>query len=43
MATSTSCRFSPLLLHPRRKIVLSDRYTVGSYFDEWMRELKLEA
>ena len=31
----------PLFLHPRREIVLSDRYTVGSYFEERMRELKL--
>lgn len=29
----------PLFLHPRREIVLSERYTVGSYFDERMREL----
>ena len=29
----------PLFLHPRRDIVLSDRYTVGSYFEERMREL----
>jgi isopenicillin N synthase-like dioxygenase len=29
----------PLFLHPRREIVLSDRYTVGSYFEERMREL----
>jgi len=29
----------PLFLHPRREVVLSDRYTVGSYFDERMREL----
>ena len=31
----------PLFLHPRREIVLSERYTVGSYFEERMRELKL--
>jgi isopenicillin N synthase-like dioxygenase len=30
----------PLFLHPRRDIVLSERYTVGSYFDERMRELR---
>ena len=30
----------PLFLHPRREIVLSERYTVGSYFEERMRELK---
>lgn len=29
----------PLFLHPRRDIVLSERYTVGSYFEERMREL----
>jgi isopenicillin N synthase-like dioxygenase len=31
----------PLFLHPRRDVVLSERYTVGSYFDERMQELKL--
>ena len=30
----------PLFLHPRREIRLSDRYTVGSYFEERMRELR---
>ena len=30
----------PLFLHPRREVVLSDRYTVGSYFEERMRELR---
>ena len=30
----------PLFLHPRREVVLSQRYTVGSYFDERMRELR---
>jgi isopenicillin N synthase-like dioxygenase len=30
----------PLFLHPRRDVVLSERYTVGSYFDERMRELR---
>ena len=30
-------------LHPRRDVVLSDRYTVGSYFDERMRELRGQA
>jgi isopenicillin N synthase-like dioxygenase len=30
----------PLFLHPRREVVLSDRYTVGSYFDERMKELR---
>ncbi len=29
----------PLFLHPRREVVLSERYTVGSYFQERMREL----
>lgn len=29
----------PLFLHPRREILLSERYTVGSYFEERMREL----
>jgi len=33
----------PLFLHPRRDVVLSSRYTVGSYFDERMRELRGEA
>ena len=32
----------PLFLHPRRDVVLSKRYTVGSYFDERMRELRGE-
>ena len=30
----------PLFLHPSREVVLSERYTVGSYFDERMRELR---
>lgn len=30
----------PLFLHPRREIVLSERHTVGSYFDERIRELR---
>lgn len=30
----------PLFLHPRRDVVLSKRHTVGSYFDERMRELR---
>ena len=30
----------PLFLHPRREVILSDRHTVGSYFDERMRELR---
>lgn len=30
----------PLFLHPHRHVVLSDRYTVGSYFEERMRELR---
>jgi len=37
----TKSRISlPLFLHPRREVVLSERYTVGSYFDERMRELR---
>lgn len=37
---ATKSRISlPLFLHPRREIVLSERYTVGSYFEERMREL----
>jgi isopenicillin N synthase-like dioxygenase len=30
----------PLFLHPRREVVLSERYTVASYFDERMQELR---
>ena len=30
----------PLFLHPRRDVVLSERYTVGSYFEERMLELR---
>ena len=30
----------PLFLHPRREVKLSDRYTVGSYFEERMRDLR---
>lgn len=30
----------PLFLHPRREVVLSERHTVQSYFDERMRELR---
>jgi isopenicillin N synthase-like dioxygenase len=30
----------PLFLHPRREVVLSERYTVESYFNERMRELR---
>lgn len=30
----------PLFLHPRREVVLSERYTVGSYFEERMAELR---
>jgi isopenicillin N synthase-like dioxygenase len=33
----------PLFLHPRREVVLSERYTVQSYFDERMRELRSNA
>jgi isopenicillin N synthase-like dioxygenase len=39
-AAATRSRISlPLFLHPRREVVLSQRYTVGSYFEERMREL----
>ena len=38
---ATRSRISlPLFLHPRRDVVLSARYTVGSYFDERMHELR---
>lgn len=30
----------PLFLHPRREVVLSERYTVGQYFNERMEELR---
>ena len=30
----------PLFLHPRREVVLSSRYTVGSYFEERMSQLR---
>ena len=30
----------PLFLHPRRNVVLSERYTVESYFNERMEELR---
>ena len=30
----------PLFLHPRREVVLSERYTVDGYFQERMRELR---
>ena len=30
----------PLFLHPNREVVLSDRYTVQSYFEERMQELR---
>jgi isopenicillin N synthase-like dioxygenase len=30
----------PLFLHPRREVVLSERYTVESYFNERMHELR---
>ena len=46
MPTGAAARKSrislPLFLHPRRDVVLSERYTVGSYFDERMRELRGE-
>ena len=38
---ATRSRLSlPLFLHPRREVVLSERYTVGSYFEERMQELR---
>ena len=38
---STKSRISiPLFFHPWREVVLSERYTVGSYFDEHMQELR---
>ena len=40
-AARTKSRLSlPLFLHPRREVVLSSRYTVGSYFEERMKELR---
>jgi isopenicillin N synthase-like dioxygenase len=39
-AASKSRVSLPLFLHPRREIRLSERYTVGSYFEERMRELR---
>jgi isopenicillin N synthase-like dioxygenase len=40
-AAAAKSRISlPLFLHPRREVVLSDRYTVGGYFDERMQELR---
>ncbi len=42
-ASAQKSRISlPLFLHPRRDVVLSERYTVGSYFDERLRELRGE-
>jgi isopenicillin N synthase-like dioxygenase len=38
---ATKARISlPLFLHPERAVVLSERHTVGSYFDERMQELR---
>lgn len=43
-AAATKSRISlPLFLHPRREVVLSERYTVGSYFEERMCELRGES
>jgi isopenicillin N synthase-like dioxygenase len=40
-AAATKSRVSlPLFLHPLREVKLSERYTVGSYFEERMRELR---
>ena len=33
----------PLFLHPRDNVVLSDRYTAGSYLDERLRELGVKS
>ncbi|MBH9575928.1 isopenicillin N synthase family oxygenase [Inhella proteolytica] len=33
----------PLFLHPRNDVVLSDRYTAGSYLDERLRELGVKS
>jgi isopenicillin N synthase-like dioxygenase len=40
MAATKSRISLPLFLHPRRVVVLSERYTVGSYFEERMLELR---
>jgi isopenicillin N synthase-like dioxygenase len=40
LAASKSRVSLPLFLHPRREVKLSERYTVGSYFEERMRELR---
>jgi isopenicillin N synthase-like dioxygenase len=38
---ATKSRISlPLFLHPRREVVLSERYTVETYFNERMEELR---
>jgi isopenicillin N synthase-like dioxygenase len=38
---ATKSRISlPLFLHPRREVVLSERYTVEKYFNERMEELR---
>jgi isopenicillin N synthase-like dioxygenase len=40
-AAASKSRVSlPLFLHPRREVKLSERYTVGSYFEERMQELR---
>ena len=39
-AASKSRISLPLFLHPRREVVLSERYTVESYFNERMEELR---
>lgn len=40
---ATKSRISlPLFLHPRREVVLSERYTVERYFNERMQELRGE-
>jgi isopenicillin N synthase-like dioxygenase len=40
MAATKSRISLPLFLHPRREVALSERYTVGSYFEERMLELR---
>ena len=41
---ATKSRVSlPLFLHPRDKVVLSDRYTAGTYLDERLRELGVKS
>lgn len=32
--------YPPLFLHPHHEVVLSERYAVGSYFEERLRALR---